>query len=167
MHRRGAIDFDDLNAERRYDPQRVYNQAKLACLVLAMEQQARAQAAGSRVAVLAAHPGVARTALGHSRDGQPRQRIADRLADGALWAVMKYFGQDQDRGARPTLYVTAASAARGGAFYGPDGLGEMAGEPTRVQPSKPALDAATRARLWDACQRRAGVSMVQAESDLA
>ncbi|MFA5941959.1 MAG: SDR family oxidoreductase [Sinimarinibacterium sp.] len=152
VHRHGRLDFDDLNAERRYDPQRVYNQAKLACLVLAMEQQARAQAAGSSVAVLAAHPGVARTALGNSRAGQTRRRITDHLADAALWLVMRYFGQDQDRGARPILYAAAAADARGGEFYGPDGFGEMAGEPRRVKPSKPALDAGIRTRLWDACQ---------------
>ena len=158
VHRHGKLDFDDLNAERRYDPQRAYNQAKLACLVLAMELQQRARVAGGRLVALAAHPGVARTALGDSRKGQPRRRITDHLADAAMWAVMKYFGQDQDRGARSILYAAAGADAVGGEFYGPAGFGEMAGDPRRVQPSQPALDPETRRRLWKACEAMTGVS---------
>ncbi len=157
VHRHGRLDFSDLHAQHRYTPQRAYNQAKLACLVLALELQQRAQAAGSRLAALAAHPGVARTALGASRAGQPRRRLSDHLADAAMWAAMRYCGQEQDRGARPLLYAAAGADALGGEFWGPDGWGEMAGAPRRVRPSPPALDAMTRQRLWAACEQMTGV----------
>ncbi|HEY0913595.1 MAG TPA: SDR family NAD(P)-dependent oxidoreductase, partial [Solimonas sp.] len=39
VHRQGKLYFDDLQLQRRYEPERAYNQAKLACLVLAMELQ--------------------------------------------------------------------------------------------------------------------------------
>ncbi|MEQ1438924.1 SDR family oxidoreductase [Fontimonas sp. SYSU GA230001] len=157
VHRHGTLDFDDLNAERRYDPQRAYNQAKLACLVLAMEQQARAQAAGSGVAVLAAHPGVARTSIGATRASEQRRKLRDYAEALAFRIAMRWFGQDQDRGARPILYAAAAAEARGGEFYGPDGFGEMAGAPRRVKLSQPARDAGVRGRLWDACERMTGL----------
>ncbi len=157
VHRHAQLDFDDLNAERRYAPQRAYNQAKLACLVLALELQARAQAAGSRIQGLAAHPGVAKTALGDSRKGQARRGLVDHLSDIAFWIAMNLFSQPQDRGALPILYAAAAAGVQGGEFYGPDGFGEMRGWPVRVQPSQPALDPISRARLWAECERLTGV----------
>jgi NAD(P)-dependent dehydrogenase (short-subunit alcohol dehydrogenase family) len=153
VHRHARIDFDDLNAERSYAPQRAYNQAKLACLVLALELQTRAQAAGVALASLAAHPGVAKTPLGESRRGQPRRSLADHLTDMAFWVAMNVFSQPQARGALPILAAAAASDAQGGEFYGPDGFGEMRGLPTRVPPSRPALDPAVRRRLWQACEQ--------------
>ncbi len=164
VHRHGKLDFDDLNAERRYDHQKAYNQAKLACLVLAMETQARFARAGQRASALAAHPGVARTAIGASRDGQPRLKLVDRLADLGFWIAMRWFSQEQDRGARPILVAAADASARGGEFYGPDGFGEFSGEPRRVKLSAPALDPATRERLWAACEQMTGVRYRELET---
>lgn len=152
VHRHARIDFDDLHGERSYAPQRAYNQAKLATLMLALEWQARA---GGRLASLAAHPGIARTRLGDSRKDQPRRKPIDRLQDVALWIAMRGFGQSAQRGARPILYAAAAQAAHGGEFYGPDGFAEFSGEPRCVRPSAPALDQAQRARLWDVCEQLA------------
>ena len=64
--RNGAIDFDDLNAERRYKPMPVYSQSKLACLMFAIELQRRSEAGGWGVASIAAHPGISRTDLLHN-----------------------------------------------------------------------------------------------------
>lgn len=158
VHRHASLNFDDLNAEHDYAPQRAYNQAKLACLVLALELQIRAQAAKLPLQSLAAHPGVAKTPLGDSRKGQARAGMADYLTDIAFWMAMNLFSQPQDRGALPILQAAAAQDAQGGEFYGPDGIGEMRGLPKRVQPSAAALDAATRQRLWASCERLTGVS---------
>src|ERR1700735_2706790 len=57
-HKGGAIDFDDLNWERkRYRPWRAYGQSKLANLLFASELQRRLTQAGSSVKATAAHPG--------------------------------------------------------------------------------------------------------------
>lgn len=163
VHRNGKLNFDDLHAERRYEHQRVYNQAKLACLVLASETQARFARAGVAAVSLAAHPGIARTALGASRNGQPRLTLVDKLADIAFWIAMRWFGQEQDRGTRPILIAAADPAAQGGEFYGPGGFGEFAGEPRRVKLSAPALDPAVRERLWAACEQMTGVRYAELE----
>jgi len=164
VHRHGVLNFDDLNAERRYDHQKAYNQAKLACLVLAMETQQRFVRAGLAATALAAHPGIARTALGASRNGQPRLNLVDRLADLGFWIAMHWFSQEQGRGARPILVAAADPTARGGEFYGPDGFGEFSGEARRVKLSAPAQDPATRQRLWAACEQMTGVRYSQLES---
>ena len=65
--------------------------------------------------------------------------------------AMRLFGQSADRGARCILHAAAAQGVNGGDFWGPSGVGEMRGEPCRVSPSAPALDASQRQRLWEAC----------------
>ncbi len=158
VHRHARIDFNDLQSESNYAHQRVYNQAKLACLVLALEMQRRCAAAGVGIVSLAAHPGVARTALGASRNGQVRRTLVDHIADFGLWAALKFFGQDPDRGARSMLWAAAAEGVEGGQFFGPRGIGEMSGDPVRVQASAPALDSAQAGRLWSMCEQLTGVS---------
>ena len=46
-HRQGAIDFDDLHAERHYDPSRAYAQSKLANLLFTYELDRRLRATGT------------------------------------------------------------------------------------------------------------------------
>jgi NAD(P)-dependent dehydrogenase (short-subunit alcohol dehydrogenase family) len=157
VHRYGQIDFDDLQAEHSYTSTRAYNQAKLACLVLAMELQARAQAAGLPLLGVAAHPGISRTAIGGIRSTEHRQSLRDHLEGWSFWIAMHLFSQAPNAGAWPILQAAAAEGVQGGDFWGPDGFGEFSGQPKRVKPSKPALDAATRQRLWAECERLTGV----------
>ncbi|MDM4770679.1 oxidoreductase [Solimonas sp. SE-A11] len=156
VHRQGKLYFDDLQLERRYEPERAYNQAKLACLVLAMELQARADAAGWALQAVAAHPGISRTGIGDSRQGQQAQRFTDHLAAIAFRIAMGWLGQAPGQGALPILKAAAAADVKGGEFYGPDGFGEFRGLPRRVRLSKPALDPAVRRRLWEACEGLTG-----------
>lgn len=151
VHRRARLDFDDLLAARHYHPQRVYDRAKLACLMLAMELHARTRQDFPALTSVAAHPGVARTGIGASLRGQPRTQLRDHLIPLALALAMRLFGQSADRGARCILHAAAAQGVNGGDFWGPSGVGEMRGEPCRVSPSAPALDASQRQRLWEAC----------------
>lgn len=157
VHRHASIDFKDLQARKSYEPQRAYNQAKLACLVLAMELHERAKKAGIPLSVLAAHPGVARTGLGNARAQEKHRRLRDYAEAAAFWVAMKWMSQPQGRGALPILHAAAATTARSGMFFGPDGLGEMKGNPIAVKPSKPALDAELRQRLWAECEKLTGV----------
>src|SRR4029450_3308015 len=63
-HRFGAIDFDDLNWERKpYRAWRAYGQSKLANLLFTAELQRRLTEAGSPPLATAAHPGYAATNL--------------------------------------------------------------------------------------------------------
>ena len=158
VHKRAEIDFADLQGSRHYAPQRAYNQAKLACLMLALQLDARARDAGLSLQGIAAHPGVARTPLGDSRKGQARHGLHDHLTDMAFWLAMRFFSQSQAQGALPILHAVAAEEAVGGGFYGPDGWAEMRGAPTAVQPSSAALDAELRQKLWLACEQLTGVA---------
>lgn len=148
--RNGFIDFDDLNAERSYNPMRVYSQSKLACLMFALELHHRSEAAGWGVASIGTHPGVARTDLLHNAPGQ---NSAMGLTRTALWFLFQPVWQ----GALPTLFAATSPLARSGAYYGPDGLSEVRGYPAEARTPNAALDAQACARLWDVSQALTGV----------
>lgn len=158
VQRYARIDFDDLQGERRYQPQRAYEQAKLACLMFALELERRARAAGVPLWSLAAHPGVARTGLAHARRGERLSRLRDRAEALALAAAMRWLGQSAERGAWPLLYAAAATGAEGGTLYGPDGFLQARGHPVPVEPSRAALDPAGRERLWQVSEQLTGVA---------
>lgn len=139
--RSGAIDFDDLQAERGYAPMRSYSQSKLACLMFALELQRRSEASGWGVASIAAHPGISRTDLLHNAPGR---WSAAGIARSLLWFLF----QPAAQGALPTLFAATAAEARGGAYYGPTGIGELRGAPGVAAIPSPALDREASARLW-------------------
>lgn len=153
----GAIDFADLQAEGSYEPQRAYNQSKLAVLMFALELDARVRKAGLALQSLAAHPGVARTGIGTARLAEPPRRLRDRLEMWAFRAAMAWIGQTAAEGAQPLLHAARAPDAKGGEFYGPGGFQQWRGKPVRITPPEAALDAAARTRLWDVSSQLTGV----------
>jgi NAD(P)-dependent dehydrogenase (short-subunit alcohol dehydrogenase family) len=154
-HKGGAIDFDDLNWERkRYRPWRAYGQSKLANLLFARELQRRLTEAGSPVKATSAHPGYAATNL-QSHSGS---RV--------LALAMKYIGnpliaQDAAAGALPTLYAAVADIP-GDSFAGPGFLG-WRGAPTLVDRSAAARDDAAARRLWTVSEDLTGVRFPESQ----
>jgi NAD(P)-dependent dehydrogenase (short-subunit alcohol dehydrogenase family) len=152
-HRAGAIDFDDLNWERRrYRPWRAYGQSKLANLLFTEELQRRLTEAGSTVKATAAHPGYAATNL-QSHSGSRVAAFAMKQLGNRLIA------QDAAGGALPTLYAAVADIP-GGSFAGPSGpfgLG-LRGAPTLVDRSAAARDEQVARRLWTVSETLTGVS---------
>ncbi|HEY6374907.1 MAG TPA: SDR family NAD(P)-dependent oxidoreductase, partial [Edaphobacter sp.] len=57
-HKRGVVNFDDLQSTKNYSPMKSYAQSKLADLMFAFELDRRLRRASSRVISIAAHPGV-------------------------------------------------------------------------------------------------------------
>jgi NAD(P)-dependent dehydrogenase (short-subunit alcohol dehydrogenase family) len=148
--RGGKINFDDINSERHYRPMEAYSQSKLACLMFAIELQARSQAAGWGVSSIAAHPGVSRTDLLHNAPGR---NSLQGLARTFLWFLF----QPVTQGALPQLFAATSEEAKPGGYYGPDRLGETRGHPQPARIPPQALDKAARQRLWEVSQRMTGL----------
>jgi NAD(P)-dependent dehydrogenase (short-subunit alcohol dehydrogenase family) len=148
-HRMGAIDFDDLNWERKpYRRWRAYGQSKLANLLFTAELQRRLDAAGSPVIATAAHPGYAATNLQfHSGSG-----LMDRLSS----VGNRVFAQDEYGGALPTLYAATADLP-GNSFAGPSGFMEQRGAPKLVGRTAAAKDTDAARRLWEVSEELTGV----------
>ena len=157
-HRAGAIDFDDLNWERRrYRPWRAYGQSKLANLLFTGELQRRLTEAGSTVKATAAHPGYAATNL-QSHSGSRVVAFAMKQLGNRLIA------QDAAGGALPTLYAAVADIP-GGSFAGPSGpfgLG-LRGAPTLVGRSAAAGDEQVARRLWTVSETLTGVRFPESQ----
>jgi NAD(P)-dependent dehydrogenase (short-subunit alcohol dehydrogenase family) len=154
MHKPGRIAFDDLMGERSYRKWTAYSQSKLANLLFAYELQRRLTAAGAGTISVAAHPGYAATNL---------QQVGPRMEGSRIGALLmsagnRLFAQSEEMGALPQLYAATAPEVRGGEFYGPDGLGERAGHPKRVDSTKASKDPDAAARLWSVSEELTGVA---------
>lgn len=147
----GAIEFDDLNARRRYRSMPAYGQSKLACLMFAFELHRRSEAGGWGVASLAAHPGISRTDLLLNAPGQGSMPRFFRK-------TFPFLFQPAAQGALPTLFAATAPDARSGVYYGPDGGGELRGYPKEAKVPPRALDHAAARRLWAISEDLTGVS---------
>ena len=70
----------------------------------------------------------------------------------------RILAQSAERGALPTLYAATMPDVRGGDYWGPDGLAELVGHPTRVGSSRLSKDGRTAVRLWGRAEELTGVS---------
>jgi hypothetical protein len=66
-----------------------------------------------------------------------------------------------ESGALPTLFAATSQQAKGGGYYGPNGLSELKGSPAPARISLQAKDAAAAARLWDISGQLTHVSFDQ------
>lgn len=149
-HKGGRLNFDDLNAERSYDPRGAYQQSKLANLVFGLEFDRRLRARSAETASLIAHPGVAVTNIVSNGMGTG---MKGRI----VGALLPLVAQSDDRGAWPLLYAATSPQAHGGGYYGPDGIAEIKGTPVEVKPKPHALDPAAGKRLWEISETLTGV----------
>jgi len=150
LHRRGTMNFDDLQGERKYSRWGAYGQSKLANLMFCFELQRRATEAGSPLLSMAAHPGYAATNLQFA--------APDRVYEKAyMWVGNKLFAQSADKGALPTLYAATFPGLPGGTYVGPDGPGEQRGHPKVVTAAGKAYDEQAWRQLWEVSEQLTGV----------
>jgi NAD(P)-dependent dehydrogenase (short-subunit alcohol dehydrogenase family) len=148
LHRRGRIDFDDLQSVEHYSRFGAYGQSKLANLLFAFELDRRARAAGLSLVSVAAHPGYSSTNL-QAASGGPLARV--------LALANPLFAQSAAAGALPLL-CAATSGVEGGSYLGPDGPGERRGRPSLVGTSAAAQDRGVAQRLWEVSEALTGVT---------
>jgi NAD(P)-dependent dehydrogenase (short-subunit alcohol dehydrogenase family) len=141
-HRRGAMQWQDPNLATGYNGRVAYNQSKLANLMFALELAGRAAAQSSRLASLAAHPGLSRTGFVTATQMPAWKRIA-------FETVTRIISQSAEAGSAPLLYAATMPDARNGDYWGPGGFMEINGAPARAKPWPQALVADDRKRLWD------------------
>ncbi len=159
-HKRGRLNFDDLQSTKRYSPMGAYQQSKLADLMLALELDRRARAAGppaAKIMSVGAHPGVANTNLFQVGEFNPVEKQIRKWIGVAIGALLN----SEAGGALPTLYAATAVDALSGGYYGPQGFQETRGEdagPAKI--AAQALDLEAARRLWSECERLTGVGLL-------
>jgi NAD(P)-dependent dehydrogenase (short-subunit alcohol dehydrogenase family) len=153
MHWFGSLDFDDLQSERQYDPWTAYQRSKLANLLFMRELAGRAEAAGLDLVSAGAHPGYARTNL---QSAGPRM-AGRRATEAAMAVATAVMGQGAATGALPQLRAATDPKVRGGDYFGPRGVAEQRGLPTKARMSANARDDKAARLLWEASEELTGV----------
>ena len=141
------IHFDDPQFSRKYNRVEAYGQSKLANLLFTYALQRRLQAKGAPTVALAAHPGFSDTEL--------MRYLPTKFIPDVVWKVAT---QPAAKGALPTLRAATDPDARGGQYYGPDGLGEVKGNPKVVGSSAQSRDEDVQRRLWALSEELTGVT---------
>lgn len=146
VHRRGTLEFDDIEFERGYDGLDAYARSKLANVAFTLELADRLGDDERTQGVVAncVHPGFIPT-TGLYRDVSWRAKLATRVV-GAIPGI----GTSVDEGARRLVEVVTdpAYGERTGAYVGGDGPEE---------PSEEARDPDVRTRLWRVSAELVGV----------
>ena len=140
------IHFEDPHLERKYNRVEAYGQSKLANLLFTYELQRRLKAKGSPTVALAAHPGFSDTEL---------MRYLPSFIPDFLWRMAT---QPAEKGALPTLRAATDPGAQGGQYYGPDGIGEVKGNPKVVASSAQSHNEDIQRRLWTMSEELTGVT---------
>lgn len=156
-HRRGRIQFDDLNQARLYRDWPVYAQSKLAMLMFGLELDRRSAAHEWGLTSVVAHPGYARTGL--IGNGPLTGRPVSRTVMGLLYRplIEPLISHSQQAGALPILMAATGPSVTGGAYLGATRMNELKGPPGPVKAEPQALDTAAAARLWEATKAMLGV----------
>lgn len=144
-----TIQFDDMNWDKNYHPNRTYCHSKLAQMMFAYELQDKVKAAGKNVKVYVCHPGASATSL-ISTSGSRLMR--------AIWYVMSKspMVQTAEKGSYPEVMCATEDGLTERAFHGPTGRMEAVGpvgvgtlEPHAVE--KPVLE-----KLWTISEQATG-----------
>lgn len=130
---------------------RQYGRSKAALMAFAFELNRRWR--GSARSALCAHPGYAVDPLTPHRDGLTEVSAATR----ALASLSRPLVQGKDAGAAPIVHAAVAADATGGDYWGPGGLLEFRGAPTRVAASAQVRSVDVGAELWAVAEHMADV----------
>ena len=146
-HKTGRIDFENLDASKGYKRGDFYSQSKLANLLHMTELDRRLRAAGSPVAAIGCHPGVATTELVRHVP----------LGKAVIGPLMGLFLNSAAQGAWPALQAATDPQAKSGDYFGSQQWREMRGSSGKAQRAPQGCDFAVARRLWDVSVDLTGV----------
>ncbi len=136
----------------RYSKWQSYAQSKLADVQFTYGLDRRLKQANLPVIAVAAHPGYSATGLMHGRNAGKQTGALTRALERAFSAL----GQPASMGALPTLMAATADLP-GGTYIGPDGLGQMRGNPRIVNSTRRARNQQAQDQLWAISEDATGV----------
>ncbi len=147
-----TIQFDDMNWDKKYSPNGVYSQSKLAQIMCVYELQDRLAKAGKTgLKVYACHPGAARTSL---------IKTSGSLLTRFIWQLMKLtpMVQSAEKGAYPMLMCATEAHLNPTGFYGPTKRMNTGGPVGEHKLEAHAKDKATAERLWKISEEATGLT---------
>mgnify|MGYP001297409674 FL=1 len=157
--RRGAIAWNDLGWERRYDGMAAYRQSKIAFGLFGLELDRRSATHGWGITSNLSHPGIAPTSLlaaraelGRDQDTGGVRLIRAMSSRGILVGT-------PESAAQPALHAATSPQAVGGRLYSPSGPGRLGGSPAEQALYAPLRRTEDAARVWQVSQDLIGVRL--------
>lgn len=144
-----TIQFDDMNWNGNYHPNRTYCHSKLAQMMFAYELQDRLGAANRQVEVYVCHPGSSATSL-----IQTSGSLTSRLIFGLM--SLSPLVQSATKGAYPEVMCATEAGLDPRALYGPTGRMEWVGPIGKGTLEPHAHDKPVMERLWKLSERETG-----------
>lgn len=129
-HRRGSIDFDDLQFEKRWSGMNAYFASKLANILFTAELARRLE--GTKVSANSLHPGAVASGFMANNSGI--------IALG--WKAISPFLLSSEKGARTTIFLASDPSVEGV-------TGKYFEKCKERKPSRKARDMAVAHRLWE------------------
>ncbi len=131
-YRLGRIRFHDLRWDHGHTPTKAYAASKLANLLFARELQRKAVREGRDLTSVAVHPGLSAS--------ETNARYLRRVE----WI----FASPAEEGAAVLVHAATDASVLGGAFVGPAGPFQIAGEPEVLRDPRIRNEEAVAHRLW-------------------
>jgi NAD(P)-dependent dehydrogenase (short-subunit alcohol dehydrogenase family) len=139
-HKRGKLDFDDLQMEKGYSGMSMYGRSKLMNILFTRELARRL--AGTGVTANCLHPGFVATRFGDASGG----------FGSFVMKAAKRFALTPEEGARTIIYLAASAEVNGV-------TGKYFHKCQEEQPSAEARNDADARRLWDVSVQLSGVGV--------
>ena len=130
------MDFDDLQAERGYDPKEVYSRSKLANILFTYELARRLE--GTGVTANCLNPGVVATGM-----------LADYMGVAPGVGAGSTFGAKPEEGAETSIYLASSPEVEGV-------TGKYFERKQARRSSRESYDEAAARRLWELSERLTG-----------
>ena len=135
------IQFDDMNWDKNYHPNKVYSHSKLAQTMFAYELQDRIKAVGKKVKVYVCHPGASKTSL-----IRESANFATRIACSIM--IKLGFFQTAEKGAYPEVMCATEESLEERAYYGPTGRWNWVGPVDGSPIESFVLNKNAQTKLW-------------------
>lgn len=147
-----TMQFEDMNWDKNYHPNKTYCHSKLAQMLFAYELQDRIKAANKNAKVYVCHPGASATSLIKNSGA-----LKDRIIFGLM--SMTPLVQSAEKGAYPEVMCAteAEENLNEKAYYGPTGRMQWTGPVGECKLEAHAQDMAVASKLWTLSEKETGL----------
>ncbi|MBC34571.1 MAG: oxidoreductase [Bacteroidetes bacterium] len=141
-----TIQFDDMNFDHNYQPNRAYCHSKLAQMMIGYELQDKISSAKRDVKVYVCHPGASRTSLINENSSRGTRIMFSILS-------MLPIVQSAEKGSYPEVMCATEENLKLKAYYGPTRNMNWSGPVGECEIEPFAFDKAVAERLWSLSEK--------------
>lgn len=146
-----TIQFDDMNWDKNYHPNKTYCHSKLAQMMFAYELQNKIKAAQKEVKVYVCHPGASNTSLIGEKVNLPTR---------ITWSLMVKLGmvQTAEQGSYPEVMCATEDNLKQRAYYGPSGRWNWVGPVGECKLERFAVEKEVLSKLWTLSEKETSLT---------